>query len=110
QGDAVALISDHGFEKIDAEVNLAALASKQGITGVRAIGAVAIAETDAAAAFLRDTAKDPRYGIGRAIRKEELARFAPQYANVAAVFESAPGVLFGGDTKGEIISKLHQIG
>ena len=110
RGYAVALVSDHGFEKTDSEVNLAALASKQGVIGIRAMGAVAIAETDAAAAFLRDTAKDTRYGIGRAIPKEELARFAPQYANATAVFESSPGVLFGGDAKGEIISKPHQIG
>jgi predicted AlkP superfamily pyrophosphatase or phosphodiesterase len=110
QGYAVALVSDHGFEKVDAEVNPAALAAKQGVTGVRAMGSVAIAETDAAAASLRDTAKDSRYGIGRTIPGDELARFAPQYTTAAAVFESAPGFLFGGDLKGEIFSKPREIG
>jgi hypothetical protein len=110
QGYAVALVSDHGFEKVDAEVNLAALAAKHGVAGVRAMGSVAVAETEAAASFLRDTAEDSRYGIGRTIPKDELARFAPQYNAAIAVFESAPGFLFGGDPKGEIFSKPRETG
>jgi hypothetical protein len=111
RGYAVALISDHGFERIEKEVNLAALAGRKGIQGVRASGSIAIAETSAAADFLRETAKEPVYGIGRVIPKEELARFAPQLQNSPAVFESAPGILFlSGGTETEIFTKPREIG
>ena len=110
RGYAVALVSDHGFEKVDTEVNLSALAAKQGVAGVHAIGSIAVAETPAAAGFLRETAKDPRYGIGRTIPATELARFAPQYENAAAVFESAPGFMFTSSNSAEILGRPREIG
>jgi predicted AlkP superfamily pyrophosphatase or phosphodiesterase len=110
-GYAVAVVSDHGFEKVDTEVNLAALAAKRGVTGLRTAGAIAIAETGAAANFLRETAGDAQYGIGREIPKGELTRFAPQYGEAAAVFESAPGFMFAfAGKEGEIFAKPKEIG
>jgi len=110
-GSAVALVSDHGFEKVNTEVNLAGLAAQRGVTGLRTAGAIAIAETSAAADFLRETARDARYGIGRQIPKEEVVRFAPQYKDAAAIFESAPGFLFAFSAKeGEMFAKPREIG
>lgn len=110
-GYAVAVVSDHGFERVDTEVNLSALAAKRGVTGLRAAGAIAIAETGAAADFVRETARDARYGIGRQIPKEEVMRFAPQYGNAEAVFESGPGFMFAFAGKdGEIFTKPREIG
>jgi hypothetical protein len=110
QGCAVALVSDHGFERVDTEVSLAALAAKQNVSGLRAMGAIAVAETKAAADFLRELAREPRYGIGRAIPKDELARFAPEYQSAAAVFESAAGFMFGGNPQGEVFAKPRETG
>jgi hypothetical protein len=109
-GYAVALVSDHGFEKVDMEVNLAAVAAKASVAGVRPMGSIAIAETGAAAEFLRATGRDPQYGIGRVIPRDEVLRFAPQYQEAAAVFESAPGFVFALGNSGEVFSKPREIG
>src|SRR5205823_6895846 len=92
-GSAVALVSDHGFEKVEAEVNLNALAAKAGVAGVRPLGGLVLADTTEASAFVRQISKDTQYGIGRAIPKEELGRYAPQYANADSAFEAAPGFM-----------------
>ena len=110
KGSAVALVSDHGFERVDAEVNLNALASKAGVTGIRAMGGIVLAETAEASEFLRQISKDARHGIGRSIPKEELIHFAPQYANVDSAFEPAQGFLFGGGASGEVFTKPREIG
>jgi predicted AlkP superfamily pyrophosphatase or phosphodiesterase len=112
RGYAIALVSDHGFEKVDQEISLPALAAREKVTGVRAAGSVAIAETPAAASFLAEKAKDPRNGIGRVVPKEELARFAPQYTKAAAVYEPAPGFLFPANPTvgGEIFLKPRESG
>ena len=110
KGSAVALVSDHGFEKVEAEVNLNALAAKSGVTGIHAAGGLALADTSTASAFMRQTAKDAQYGIGRAIPKEELMRFAPQYANADSAFEPAPGFMFRGEASGEVFTKPREIG
>ncbi len=80
--DVFVLVSDHGFEKVDDEVSVA-------IDGVRTRGAIAIADTVAAAETLRTAP-----GVGREIPKDEVARFAPDLAKAEAVFESAAGVMF----------------
>src|SRR6478736_4934999 len=58
KGSAVALVSDHGFEKVGAEVNLNVLAAKAGVTGIRSLGGLALADTSEASAFLRQTSKN----------------------------------------------------
>uniref|UniRef100_Q023T8 Type I phosphodiesterase/nucleotide pyrophosphatase n=1 Tax=Solibacter usitatus (strain Ellin6076) TaxID=234267 RepID=Q023T8_SOLUE len=109
-GSAVALVSDHGFEKVEMEVNLAAFAAEAGVAGVRPMGSIAVAETEPSAEFVRTTSRDPRYGIGRVIPKDEVARFAPQFESAAAVFESAPGFLFASGNSGEVFSKPRETG
>jgi predicted AlkP superfamily pyrophosphatase or phosphodiesterase len=107
---AVALVSDHGFEKVDADVNLNALAAKAGVTGIRQLGGLVLADTPEASAFLRQTSKDKQYGIGRVIPKDELGRIAPQYANADSAFEPAPGFMFAGGASGEVLAKPREIG
>lgn len=95
RGYAVALVSDHGFERIEHEVELTA-------PGVRASGGVAVAATAEAAAIVRG-----KQGVGREVPKEEVARIAPQFAKAAAVFESAPGFWF---TPNATFDKPHELG
>jgi predicted AlkP superfamily pyrophosphatase or phosphodiesterase len=111
QGSALAIVSDHGFERVNQMVNLRAVAAKQGVTGVSAFGGVAAAQDNAAADFLRKLATDKQYGIGREIPRAEIDRFpTSQLTNAVAVFESADGVMFGGAPGGEIFSKPAEIG
>jgi hypothetical protein len=102
RGYAVAVVSDHGFERIEHEVDLMGLAKAKGVTGLRASGGTVVAESDAAAAFVRG-----QQGVGREIPKEEVARLAPQYGHAAAVFESAPGFWF---TPNATFDKPHELG
>ncbi len=95
RGYAVALVSDHGFERVEHEVDLSG-------PGVRASGGVAVASTPEAVAGLRG-----KPGVGREIPKDEVARLAPQYASASAVFESAPGYWF---TPNASFDKPHEIG
>jgi hypothetical protein len=95
RGYAVAVVSDHGFERVEHEVTLTA-------PGLRASGGTAVAETEAAAAFVRG-----KQGVGREVPKEEVARLAPQFAKAAAVFESAPGFWF---TPNATFDKPHELG
>lgn len=82
------LVSDHGFERIDKEVNLAVTAQARGIKGVRPMGGIVVAETEQAAVFLRGLRADARYGVGREVPKTEVTRFLPKL-QAAAVFEPA---------------------
>jgi arylsulfatase A-like enzyme len=95
RGYAVAVVSDHGFERIEHEVTLAG-------PGLRASGGTAVAETEAAASSVRG-----KQGVGREVPKEEVARIAPQFARAAAVFESAPGFWF---TPNATFDKPHELG
>lgn len=94
-GGAFALVSDHGFERVNTVVNLQTAAAAQGVTNlIQSFGTVA-APDRRAAEFLRELAKDRKYGIGREIPKEELARFPSNLPVTAeAVFEPADGFLF----------------
>ncbi len=50
---ALAVVSDHGFERVNTMVNLKAIAAKQGVTGVMPYGGIAIARDAVAGEFLR---------------------------------------------------------
>lgn len=111
EGTALAVLSDHGFERVDTVVNLKALASAGGAPNVLAFGGVAVARDEAAAAWLRRERKqNPKAGIGREIPSEELTRFPSTLPRGAAVFESAEGFLFLPGKDGDIFSKPREIG
>ncbi len=110
-GSALAVVSDHGFERINTTVDLAALAKQQGITTLIQGGGIVVATDERGAEFLRKTAKDPQYGIGREIGKDELAKFPSVLpANPAAAFDSAEGFMFAHSAKGEVLSHPEEIG
>ena len=109
-GSALAVVSDHGFERVNTAVDLVALAKQQGITNLVQGGGIVVAPDERAADFLRQTAKDARYGIGREVGKEELAKFPSSLpSNPAAAFEPADGFMFS-TSKGEVISHPEEIG
>ncbi|WP_321471948.1 ectonucleotide pyrophosphatase/phosphodiesterase [uncultured Paludibaculum sp.] len=93
-GYAFVLVSDHGFEKVDDEVNLAVAARAEDVHGVRPMGGFVVAATPEAARFLRALKAGGRHGLGREIPADEIARLAPDLASSPALFESAPGVYF----------------
>jgi predicted AlkP superfamily pyrophosphatase or phosphodiesterase len=91
KGYAVALVSDHGFEKIDHTANLKAMAAAAGVTGEMTIASGMVSTKDAqVAAWLR--AQSGKADVGREIAPAEVKRFAG--LDVAAAFEPAPHVTF----------------
>lgn len=104
------LTSDHGFEKVDEEINLHAAAGARGVEGVRPMGGIVVASTIEAAAFLEELKGGGKHGIGRAIPRDELARYSPDLAEAKAVFESAPGVMFGFSETGPERSRPRELG
>jgi Type I phosphodiesterase / nucleotide pyrophosphatase len=108
QGSTLAVVSDHGFERVDTLVNLKAVAAKQGMNVV-GYGGIAVAQDEAAAEFLRTLKKDAAYGIGREIPKEEVVQFPSVLPLTAGtVFESSEGFMF--TQNGETFSKPSEIG
>jgi predicted AlkP superfamily pyrophosphatase or phosphodiesterase len=90
RGGVVALVSDHGFERVDRVLNIPALLTKENVPGqVQAMGGIAVARDEAGAAALR------RLAIGREIPKHEVASYAPQLTSAAAVFEPPHHTQFG---------------
>jgi hypothetical protein len=105
-GSAVSIVSDHGFERVDRIVNVRSM-----IPQVTQMGSLLIAPDEKTAAAVRELRKDPQYGIGREISKEEFARFPSSLTqNPGAVFESAEGVMFGNTKPGELTAKPVEIG
>jgi hypothetical protein len=105
-GSAVAVVSDHGFERVDRIVNV-----KSVVPDAVTAGAIVIAPDEKTAAALRELKKDAKYGIGREIPKEEYQRFPSNLPkNPAAVFESSEGVMFGANKNGELTGKPAEIG
>jgi predicted AlkP superfamily pyrophosphatase or phosphodiesterase len=89
----IALLSDHGFERIDKILNLLVLAKEAGVasSSLTLTSGLAIAKTQETAAFLR---KAP--GMGREVPLDEVRVHAPELMNGAiAAFEPAPHVSFG---------------
>ena len=88
----VALVSDHGFERIDHVANLKVMAEAAGVGGEMKITSGLVSTTDAQVAdWLRRQAG--KGDVGREIPHGELTRFAG--FDVLAAFEPAPHVIFG---------------
>ena len=105
-GTTVAVVSDHGFERVDRIVNV-----KSVVPDVTESGSILLASDEKTANTLRSLKNDPKYGIGREIPKEEFARFPPNLnANPAAVFDSAEGVMFGNTQNSELVGKPGEVG
>lgn len=106
-----ALVSDHGFERMDEDANLRILLKQHGIEGDLQILEGLVATTDpGVAAFLRDAARDPANKIGREIPHDELVRYAPQLADAVAAFEPVEHVAFSRGTEGSFLTPPPQKG
>lgn len=102
-GYRLAIVSDHGFERLDRMVNLKGRAAKEGVKGpLAAMGGVASTNDPAVADWLRKLAKDPASGVGREIPAAEWARFQPNLPPPLVAFEPAEHVMFGGATDGPL--------
>lgn len=89
------LTSDHGFERIDGDLQLGYLMAQHKVTGdIRAMGGVAVTNDASVAGFLREAAKDPANHLGREIPHDELVRYAPQLGSAVAAFEPAEHYMF----------------
>jgi predicted AlkP superfamily pyrophosphatase or phosphodiesterase len=107
---AVVIVSDHGFEKIDREVNLNVIANERGVKGVRAAGGLVFADNAQAMGLLKELQNDAKYGVGREIPKDEIRRLAPTLSTATAIFESAQGVWFASPTSGDAFPQPVQLG
>ena len=102
----LALVSDHGFERVDRVVNINVLLKRDNVRGTAEASGALLTTTDPAVAeYLRKRIKDPAYGIAREIPKAELQRFAPRLLKNEAVFEPVLHTQFGSATEGEAITK-----
>jgi predicted AlkP superfamily pyrophosphatase or phosphodiesterase len=100
-----ALISDHGFERVDKIANLSVLLAENGIIGaIRSMGGIAATSDPKVAAFLRESAGKPETGIGREIPHQELILYAPPLSGMIAAFEPVEHVMFGAASKGPYFS------
>ena len=98
----LALVSDHGFERVDKVANPKVLLARSNIAGdLRALGGIMTTTDQAVAAFLRRAANDPGNCIGREIPRAELQQYAPRLVNVTAAFEPAEHVMFGPSASGD---------
>jgi predicted AlkP superfamily pyrophosphatase or phosphodiesterase len=106
-----ALVSDHGFERMDEDANLRILLKQHGIAGDLEILEGLVATTDpGVASFLRDAAHDPANRIGREIPHDELVRYAPQLAAAVAAFEPVEHVAFFRAAEGSFLTPPPQKG
>jgi predicted AlkP superfamily pyrophosphatase or phosphodiesterase len=95
----LALVSDHGFERIDHIANLRVMAAAGGISGdLKSSGGLVTTSDPKIADWLR--AQSGKGDVGREISHDELMRYAPGLSGAVAAFEPAPHVMFGAAASG----------
>lgn len=88
----LALVSDHGFERVDHIAGPKAMAAADGVSGEMTVTPGLVTASDPVViAWLRG--KSGKGEVGREVPPDELARYAPRLSGVA--FEPAPHVMFG---------------
>ncbi|HYP15054.1 MAG TPA: alkaline phosphatase family protein, partial [Bryobacteraceae bacterium] len=112
---ALALVSDHGFERTDTAVNLARVLTDH----ARDVGIstyLLVARSQAAVSAIQKLRTDAAYGIGPSVPIENLKKLAPESAeNALAAWEPAPHFTFaaglpGESTESEIFRKINRRG
>jgi predicted AlkP superfamily pyrophosphatase or phosphodiesterase len=89
-----ALVSDHGFERIDHIANMKVEAAAAGLEGdIEPMGGIVVTKDQAVADWLRGQSGKPGSDVGREIPHDELVRYAPKLADAVAAFEPADHVL-----------------
>ena len=108
---AVAVVSDHGFERADRVINLPVALKREGITGdLKTTPGLVTTKDPVVAEWLSRAAGERRLGIGRAVPAAELQRYAPWLGGVLAAYEPAEHHLFGTAKDGELETKPVEIG
>ena len=110
-GYGLAIVSDHGFERVDKTANPRVLLAENHIAGdVQPLGGI-VTTTDAnVAAFLRQASGDASKGIGAEIPRSELLAYAPKLGHAVAAFQPADHVMFGSAEKGEYFTPPYEKG
>lgn len=97
-----ALVSDHGFERLDHIANLKVRAAADHITGdLRPMGGIVVTSDPVVAAWLRGLSGRAGSDVDREIPHDELVRYAPGLGNAIAAFEPVNEVLFGQAATGQ---------
>ncbi len=90
----LALVSDHGFERVDHTANLKAMAAADGVTGDMTVaGGLVVSSDPKAVDWLK--AQPGKGDVGREVPHDELVRYAPALSGALVAFEPAPHVMFG---------------
>ncbi len=98
-----ALVSDHGFERIDHIANLKVQAAADGVSGdLEPLGGIITTKDANVAQWLRKLSQQAGGDVGREIPHDELMRYAPALADAIAAFEPADHVMFGRETTGPL--------
>lgn len=93
KGYVFALVSDHGFERLDHLTNLKAIAAGEGVIGeMKAMGGLVTTGDPKMVAWLRS--QSGKGEVGREVPHDELAKYAPGLGDLTA-FEPAEHVMFG---------------
>ena len=105
----VALVSDHGFERVDRIANLKVMAAADGVTGAMAVtGGLVTTADEKVADWLK--AQSGKGDVGREVPRAELLKYAPNLADAIAVFEPASHVAFGNAASGPAHGTSHNKG
>ncbi len=110
-GYDLVVTSDHGFERLDHVSNLKVLLAQAGIKGeLQPMGGLVTTKDPAVADFLRSPRARAEGFVGREIPHDELVRYAPRFADVAAAFEPADHVMFGRADSGPVLTAPREKG
>lgn len=102
----LAIVSDHGFAKVDRISNLRVAMRQDNANGKMELSTGTVcAHDDAGAAWLRSSKSNPALGIGREISAQEWSKFLPEHPGCIAAFEPADGYLFGTSAEGQLHTK-----
>ncbi|MFM8395204.1 MAG: alkaline phosphatase family protein [Acidobacteriota bacterium] len=103
---AVAIVSDHGFERADRVINLPVALKRDGLAGQLSAQLGLVTTTDErVAAWLRQAARERRDGVGREIPAAELQRHVPRLTGILAAFEPLEHYVFGSAVEGALETK-----
>ncbi len=87
-GSAFALVSDHGFERVNTLVNLQTATGAQGVNSLIQMGGTVAAPDEHAAAVLRQLSKDAKYGIEPGNTERRTGEVSRQYAGCGGCLRS----------------------
>ncbi len=110
-GDTLAVVSDHGFERVDKTANPKVLLAKNNLSGnLEPLGGILTTTDSNVAEFLRQAAHEPANGLGPEINRSELLQYAPRLEHAIAAFQPAEHVMFGPAVDGPYFTPPYEKG